>query len=237
MLTLELTFTNAWCFRWTNNRKGDIVYTFAVAQAGTYTVRLLLAEVWHRDEGDRVFSVEVQGVMVLNGYDIVADVGFQVPVVKEATVLLEQGADDLTVALRNSMSSEFGPAVYAIEVLRQPATDRRHRRRRATQSQVQRRQQMHQHEAQRQPHALQQRFNVAGVPVLVPAAVKQQQLSADPFMYVNQHSFHSFDDRHTALHSLDVLSWCDCSANQYEHTSHACCLCASFQHLSIVFAS
>lgn len=177
------------CFRWTNWRKGDIVYTFSIAEAGAYTVRLLLAEVWHRDEGARVFSVDVQGTTVLDAYDIVADVGFQVPVVKEATVVLEQGVDQLTVALRNSESSEFGPAVYAIEMLRQPATDRRHRR--AAHSKVQWRRQIH-HEVKR---FLPRNLDVKDVPVLVPAVFKQQQqLSAGSIKYVNLHSFvHSFD--------------------------------------------
>ncbi|GAB0496805.1 hypothetical protein MMPV_008126 [Pyropia vietnamensis] len=92
---------------------GAFTYTFPVTSAGTYTVSLHFAEVWSgaQDVGKRVFSVALEGAVVLEDYDIFADVGANVGTVKIFSVSVSDGALDITFT-----SVVQNAVVMAIEV-------------------------------------------------------------------------------------------------------------------------
>ena len=50
-------------------------YRFTVPAPGQYEVTLKFAEIYNGSAGRRVFSVAIEGVVVLNNYDIFADTG------------------------------------------------------------------------------------------------------------------------------------------------------------------
>lgn len=100
--------------RWTNTGRGSIKYDFDMPTAGIYRVSLLFVEVWHRNPGTRVFNVKAQNNVVLENFDIVSEVGFQTPVVKDVLVTVEGTNLSLEFVPLSGVSE--GPAVYAIAI-------------------------------------------------------------------------------------------------------------------------
>ncbi len=70
--------------RWDPAGGEEMAWNFPVGSPGTYEVRLFFKNGFpgSQNVGDRVFNVLVEGDYVLNNYDIVADVGHQVGVMK-----------------------------------------------------------------------------------------------------------------------------------------------------------
>lgn len=63
-----------------------VTMTFTVTDGNQYKVRLFFAELFHTSSGSRVFDVQIDSVVKLDAYDIYADVGHDVGVMKEFTV-------------------------------------------------------------------------------------------------------------------------------------------------------
>jgi hypothetical protein len=72
----------------------EMLWSFPVPP-GSYEVRLYFAEIWYTDPGRRIFDVSVEGNLVLNDYDIVADVGAFKGVVKSFVVTADTSLDIL----------------------------------------------------------------------------------------------------------------------------------------------
>lgn len=79
---------------------GTFALSIPVPAAGAYTVRLHWAEVWWGATavGARRFAVSLEGVPVLNDYDIFADVGASVPAAKGFTANVTDGAVDIELS-------------------------------------------------------------------------------------------------------------------------------------------
>jgi hypothetical protein len=60
---------------------------------GDYEVRIYFAEIWFTTPGMRIFDVSIEGNLVLNDYDIVADVGAFKGVVKSFVVTADTSLD------------------------------------------------------------------------------------------------------------------------------------------------
>jgi hypothetical protein len=92
----------------------DMQWSFPVT-AGSYEVRLYFAEIFFTTPGQRVFDVSVEGNLVLNDYDIVADVGALKGVMKSFIVTSDA-----------ILNVDFGrvtenPKVSAVEIIPVPA--------------------------------------------------------------------------------------------------------------------
>jgi Malectin domain/Abnormal spindle-like microcephaly-assoc'd, ASPM-SPD-2-Hydin/Kelch motif/Glucose / Sorbosone dehydrogenase len=95
---------------------GNMQWSFPVTP-GSYQVRLYFAEVYYTTPGARAFDVTIEGALVLNNYDIVADVGAFKGVVKSFTVLTDSSLDILfTRVVQN-------PKISAIEILAGAASE------------------------------------------------------------------------------------------------------------------
>lgn len=64
---------------------GGFAYEIPVQQAGAYSVDLHFAEMFFTEDGQRIFDVTIEGVQVLDNYDIHADVGATTAAVKSYT--------------------------------------------------------------------------------------------------------------------------------------------------------
>ncbi|WP_160164147.1 malectin domain-containing carbohydrate-binding protein, partial [Nafulsella turpanensis] len=64
--------------------------------SGSYLVRLHFAEIYHTLAGKRVFNVAAEGNPILTNYDIMADVGYAVAVIKESEVNVTDGTLNLS---------------------------------------------------------------------------------------------------------------------------------------------
>ncbi|MEZ4700287.1 MAG: malectin domain-containing carbohydrate-binding protein [Rhodothermales bacterium] len=92
----------------------EMQWDFPVDKSGLYDVRLYFADTDNatRDPGSRVFDVTIEGTLVLDNYDVVADVGFDTAVMKRFVVDVSDGNIDI----------DFGhevdqPFISAIEIL------------------------------------------------------------------------------------------------------------------------
>ncbi len=96
---------------------GDEDFTVANLRENPYTVRLHFAELEEGvGPGGRVFDVSVNGTMVLNDFDIVAETGGAFRgVVREFTVTPEERS--ITIGLRRSDGSELSPLLNGVEVI------------------------------------------------------------------------------------------------------------------------
>ncbi len=74
---------------------------------GDYTVNLYFAEIFQNAVGERVFDVEIEGALVLDDYDIFADVGMNVAVLKSFDTTVVDGIldIDLTTVVDNAKIS------------------------------------------------------------------------------------------------------------------------------------
>jgi hypothetical protein len=103
-------------------KRRGFAYAIPVDESGVYMVRLYFAEPYwgapggpEGDVGRRVFSVTAEGEMLLEDFDVFAEVGELTALVKQAEVEVQDGELNLSFA-----ASEGEPIVAAIEVL-QPA--------------------------------------------------------------------------------------------------------------------
>lgn len=93
------------------NSFGVKSYSLAVPQAGSYQVRLLMAEDWYSKAGERVFDVTAEGGAKLRGIDIAAAVGKARAYDRTFAVDVTDGRLDLGWVARVG-----NPLVSAIEV-------------------------------------------------------------------------------------------------------------------------
>ena len=99
--------------RWDAAGGNAMEWDFPVGAPGTYEVRLYFKNGYSGTSapGDRVFNVLIEGVPVLTNYDIVADVGHQVGVMKSFVVTSDANLDvDFAHVTEN-------PLVNAIEIV------------------------------------------------------------------------------------------------------------------------
>ena len=96
--------------RWDAPEGANMQWSFPVTP-GTYEVRLYFAEIYFTTANSRVFDVSIEGNLVLNDYDIVADVGAFTGVTKSFVV----GSDN---AINIDLSSVVeNPKISAIEIV------------------------------------------------------------------------------------------------------------------------
>ncbi|RMG22699.1 MAG: T9SS C-terminal target domain-containing protein, partial [Bacteroidetes bacterium] len=96
---------------------GTLSYNIPVPN-GNYLVRLHFAEIYHNQNGGRVFSIDLEGARVKTDYDIVAEAGPFAAQVLEYPALVADGSLDIDL-----YASIDQPKISAIEVLRdEPAT-------------------------------------------------------------------------------------------------------------------
>ncbi|MGH2755755.1 MAG: malectin domain-containing carbohydrate-binding protein, partial [Actinomycetota bacterium] len=99
--------------RWDGSADPEMKWAFPVTGGSSYVVRLYFAETYtgNHSVGKRIFDVSIEGDVVLDNYDIFADVGGNKGVMKE-----------FTVSSDSSLDIEFGhvvenPVVKGIEIL------------------------------------------------------------------------------------------------------------------------
>jgi|GEM_PF-1553646 len=101
-------------------RYGDQQWDFDVTSGQQYEVRLYFAEIYQTSENERAFDVALEEETVLNDYDIHAEVGHDVGVMKSYTVAPEDGQIDVdfTTEVDNAKIS----AVEIVEAEPEPNT-------------------------------------------------------------------------------------------------------------------
>ncbi|WP_240137682.1 malectin domain-containing carbohydrate-binding protein [Salinigranum salinum] len=95
----------------------EMQWEFPVESGSTYEVRLYLAELYFTADGEREFDATAENNLVLDGYDIHADVGHDTGTVKTFTVTPDSTLDLDFAHIANN------PKVAAIEVVRLDGTD------------------------------------------------------------------------------------------------------------------
>jgi PKD repeat protein len=100
--------------RFDTTKGADMIWTFPVSAAGTYTVRLYFAETYSgaAKVGGRVFSVYANGVLALNHEDVFAEAGYNVGLVK--TISVPVTGTQLTIDFKAITQN---PLVQGVEVL------------------------------------------------------------------------------------------------------------------------
>ncbi|WP_368662399.1 PKD domain-containing protein [Zobellia laminariae] len=103
--------------------KNNLDYKIPVPN-GNYEVVLHFAEIYWGATGgvaggigNRVFDVNIEDVLVLDDYDIVADVGSETPVAKSFLVTVSDGELNLNFSALASTGGVNSPKVSAIEIL------------------------------------------------------------------------------------------------------------------------
>lgn len=98
--------------RFDNSGSPEMQWNFPVTAGGTYEVRLFFAEIYSgaQSVGVRVFDVLIEGAVVLNHYDIYADVGGYKGVMKSFTVSSDS---NLTIDFHHVIEN---PAIKGIEI-------------------------------------------------------------------------------------------------------------------------
>ncbi len=99
--------------RWDPTAEPSMQWDFPVSP-GNYEVRLYFAETYSgaSQPGQRIFDVTIEGLLALDNYDIVADVGYQVGVMKSFPVTVS----DTTLDIDFSHVVE-NPAIKGIEII------------------------------------------------------------------------------------------------------------------------
>jgi sugar lactone lactonase YvrE len=100
-----------------NNSSGSFTYTFGV-NPGTYQVTLKFAEIYWSSPGQRAFNVSINGVTVLNNFDIVADAGAAFRADDKVFSGVTPGGGGITLTF--APGSADHPKVSAIEIVPQP---------------------------------------------------------------------------------------------------------------------
>lgn len=91
---------------------------------GSYSVTLHFAEIYWGATGggpigigQRIFDVSIEGALVLNDYDIIADVGTETPVSKTFDVMVTDGQLELNFSALPATGGVNQPKVSAIEIV------------------------------------------------------------------------------------------------------------------------
>jgi hypothetical protein len=110
--------------RWSNTGMGALRYVIRPPVIGTYRLQFVFAEVWHREVGTRIFDVDVQGNTVFSRLDIVAEAGWQSPILKEVTLDATSAivTNGIEIFIRPVAGVAEGPAVYGIVLLQHHGT-------------------------------------------------------------------------------------------------------------------
>eukprot|EP00035_Acanthoeca_spectabilis_P007245 m.134300 g.134300 ORF g.134300 m.134300 type:complete len:1419 (+) comp13861_c0_seq2:60-4316(+) len=103
--------------RWSRFGNSDITYNLPITQPGTYLVKMYFIEMWHTDAATRLFNVEVQNQAIFNQLDLFAEVGFQTPLLKEATVTVNSETA-VQIKLVSATSGVEGAAIYGLSLTR-----------------------------------------------------------------------------------------------------------------------
>lgn len=105
--------------RWDPSGGNNMEWDFPVGLSGAYDVKLYFAETTSGtpNPGDRIFDVTIEGNLVLDDYDVVADVGYQTAVVKTFNIEVTDGNIDI-----NFLPVLDNPFVSGIEIMPTPAT-------------------------------------------------------------------------------------------------------------------
>ncbi len=90
---------------------GNMIWQFPVS-VGSYRVRLYFAEVFINTVGGRVFDVQIENTLVMDNFDIFAEVGQNTAVVKTFDVSVLD--DNLTITFLRGVQNPF---INAIEIL------------------------------------------------------------------------------------------------------------------------
>ena len=115
-----------------SERYGNLTYNVPVSN-GNYTVRLHFAEIFGgaQSVGARLFDVDIEGVQVLDDYDIFATVGFRTAVVESFNTTVSDGSLDIVfttvvdnakisaieiIAADGNSLSGLGAGTYAVTV-------------------------------------------------------------------------------------------------------------------------
>ncbi len=95
--------------------RADTVYYRIPLKRGAYTVSLGFADMWSKDEGERVLDVFAQGEKWLDNLDVYAQAGAKTAFVKSTEVNLQN--DILEVSFVRDESSSEDPSVAWIEII------------------------------------------------------------------------------------------------------------------------
>ena len=101
--------------RWDSAQDPEMMYTFDVSN-GDYLVRLHFAETYWTVANRRIIDVEIEGVLVLADYDIVAEVGPNTADIREFNTTVADG--QLNIEFLHNFEN---PKINAIEVIRLPS--------------------------------------------------------------------------------------------------------------------
>ncbi len=104
--------------RWDSPSGAELMYSF-ILDPGFYQVRLHFAEIYSgaSQVGQRVFDVLIEGQVVLDDFDMIADSGFQTAIVKEFGVTLTDGT--LNIQLVHGVEN---PKISGIEIIEGAST-------------------------------------------------------------------------------------------------------------------
>jgi hypothetical protein len=94
-------------------RWGDFAYRLPLPD-GPYTVELQFADTYNSGVGQRVFDAAIEGVAVLDDFDIIASVGVDTATVRRYDIVLADGMFDIVFANGNAGSAR----VDALRVIR-----------------------------------------------------------------------------------------------------------------------
>jgi poly(3-hydroxybutyrate) depolymerase len=94
-------------------RWGDFAYHLPL-QDGPYTVELHFADTYNSGAGQRIFDASIEGVAVLDDFDIIASVGVDTAIVRRHDIVLADGMLDIVFANGSSGSAR----VDALRVIR-----------------------------------------------------------------------------------------------------------------------
>ncbi len=102
--------------RWDGETGPELMYSFRLP-AGDYIVRLHFAEFYTETTqvGDRVFDVAIEGQIVLDDFDMIADSGFETAIIKEFVVPVTDGT--LNIEFLHGVEN---PKISGIEVYEAP---------------------------------------------------------------------------------------------------------------------
>ena len=101
-------------------RWGDFAYRLPLAD-GPYTVELQFADTYNSTAGQRVFDASIEGVAVIDDFDIIASVGVDTAIVRRFEVVLADGMLDIAFSNGSAGSARLdalrviraGEAIFA----------------------------------------------------------------------------------------------------------------------------
>jgi hypothetical protein len=99
-----------------NSSSGRLNYSFPV-ENGQYNVILHFAEIYYQGIGNRIFDVEIEGVTVLNNYDILEKAGFNTAVSESFLVDVADGTLEVDLSSLPIHGGRDRPKLSAIEIL------------------------------------------------------------------------------------------------------------------------